>query len=154
MNTVNPDLVQRAIDHIDRDRLVKLVMDLVVNHSSDEHSWFQESRRSVDSPYRDYYYWQKEPPNNWIAFFGGSAWELDEQTGELLWADQWETHYREVMGSYRTGPRATPTIDGDRVVSIVSRDSKRFDRADAVLDAVNGHTAFGDHDHIVTGGPQ
>lgn len=45
---------------------------------------------------------------------------LDEQTGELLWADQWETHYREVMGSYRTGPRATPTIDGDRVYTLGS----------------------------------
>lgn len=45
---------------------------------------------------------------------------LDEKTGELLWEDEWETHYREVMGSYRTGPRATPTIDGDRVYSLGS----------------------------------
>ncbi|MBM98475.1 MAG: pyrrolo-quinoline quinone [Planctomycetaceae bacterium] len=45
---------------------------------------------------------------------------MDEATGELLWADEWETHYREVMGSYRTGPRAAPTIDGDRVYSLGS----------------------------------
>jgi outer membrane protein assembly factor BamB len=45
---------------------------------------------------------------------------LDEETGEVLWADQWETHYREVMGSYRTGPRATPTIDGNRVYTLGS----------------------------------
>ena len=45
---------------------------------------------------------------------------LDEQTGELLWADQWETHYREILGSYRTGPRATPTIDGNRVYTLGS----------------------------------
>ena len=63
-------------------RGMKLVMDLVVNHSSDEHPWFQESRRSKDNPYRDYYIWQPAPPNNWIAFFGGSAWEYDEATGE------------------------------------------------------------------------
>ncbi|MAV36174.1 MAG: pyrrolo-quinoline quinone [Planctomycetaceae bacterium] len=43
---------------------------------------------------------------------------VDEATGKLLWADEWETHYREIMGSYRTGPRATPTIDGDRVYAI------------------------------------
>ena len=43
---------------------------------------------------------------------------LDEKTGKLLWKDEWETHYRELMGSYRTGPRATPTIDGDRVYSV------------------------------------
>ena len=43
---------------------------------------------------------------------------LNEETGELLWADEWQTHYREIMGSYRTGPRATPTIDDDRVYAI------------------------------------
>lgn len=65
---------------------IKIMMDLVVNHSSDEHAWFQESRKSKDNPYRDYYIWKKpengEPPTNWGAAFGGSVWELDEQTGE------------------------------------------------------------------------
>ena len=65
---------------------MKLIMDLVVNHSSDEHRWFEESRKSKDNPYRDYYFWKKGknggPPNNWPSFFGGSAWEYDEQTGE------------------------------------------------------------------------
>ena len=63
---------------------IKLIMDLVVNHSSDEHAWFQESRKSKDNPYRDYYYWRdgKEggPPNNWTSFFEGSAWKYDELT--------------------------------------------------------------------------
>ena len=64
---------------------MKLVMDLVVNHTSDEHPWFQESRRSRENPYRDYYIW-KEPkaggmPNNWAARFRGPAWSWDEQTG-------------------------------------------------------------------------
>ena len=64
---------------------IKIVMDLVVNHTSDEHAWFIESRSSKDNPYRDYYIW-KDPkngkePNNWGACFGGSAWEFDERTG-------------------------------------------------------------------------
>lgn len=64
---------------------IRIVMDLVVNHTSDEHAWFIESRSSRENPHRDYYIW-KEPkdgkePNNWGACFGGSAWEFDEQTG-------------------------------------------------------------------------
>ena len=64
---------------------IRIVMDLVVNHTSDEHAWFIESRSSRDNPHRDYYIW-KEPkdgkePNNWGAWFGGSAWEFDEHTG-------------------------------------------------------------------------
>lgn len=90
-------------------RGIKLVMDLVVNHTSDEHPWFIESRKSKDNPYRDYYIW-REPqdivvapsprprgetsagtrttsevgrePNNWASFFSGSAWQFDETTGE------------------------------------------------------------------------
>ena len=65
-------------------RGIKILMDLVVNHTSDEHNWFIESRKSKDNPYRDYYIW-KEPvngkePNNWGGVFGGSAWEYDAQT--------------------------------------------------------------------------
>lgn len=67
-------------------RGLKLVMDLVANHSSDEHFWFQESKKSKDNPYRDYYIWQDgkdgHPPNNWESFFNGSAWELDPTTGQ------------------------------------------------------------------------
>ena len=63
-------------------REMKLVLDLVPNHSSDEHRWFQESRKSKDNPYRDYYFWEKEPPSNWTSFFSGSAWEHDALTDE------------------------------------------------------------------------
>ncbi|WP_139490842.1 glycoside hydrolase family 13 protein [Brevibacillus dissolubilis] len=67
-------------------RGMKLIMDLVVNHSSDEHVWFQESRKSKDNPYRDYYIWREgqdgHEPNNWVSCFSGSAWQYDEQTGE------------------------------------------------------------------------
>ena len=63
-------------------RGMRLLLDLVVNHSSDEHHWFRESRKSKDNPYRDYYYWKPEPPNNWKAFFGGTTWEHDPATDE------------------------------------------------------------------------
>lgn len=67
------------------ERGIRIMMDLVVNHTSDEHFWFVESRKSVDNPYRDYYIW-REPkadggcPNNWGSCFSGPAWEYDERT--------------------------------------------------------------------------
>ncbi|NLG82589.1 MAG: alpha-glucosidase [Bacilli bacterium] len=62
-------------------RGIKIVMDLVVNHTSSEHPWFIESRKSKDNPYRDYYIWRKEP-NGLRSVFGGSAWTYDEGTKE------------------------------------------------------------------------
>lgn len=75
------------------DRGIKIVMDLVVNHSSDDHPWFVESRSSKDNPKRDWYWWRParegmsagEPgaePTNWRSFFSGSVWQLDERTNE------------------------------------------------------------------------
>jgi oligo-1,6-glucosidase len=66
---------------------MRLIVDLVVNHTSDEHHWFVESRRSTESPYRDYYVWRDAsadggPPNNYPSFFGGSAWQLDQATDQ------------------------------------------------------------------------
>ena len=67
-------------------RGIRLLMDLVVNHTSDEHEWFVKSRESRDNPYRDYYIWRDpvdgHEPNEWVAAFGGSAWEFDEKTGQ------------------------------------------------------------------------
>ena len=66
------------------DRGIKIVMDLVVNHTSDEHPWFVESRKSKDNPYRDYYIWREgkdgKEPNNWGSCFSGSAWMYDDKT--------------------------------------------------------------------------
>lgn len=63
---------------------IKIVMDLVVNHTSDEHPWFIESRKSKDNPYRDYYIWRDgkdgKEPNNWGSCFSGPAWDYDEET--------------------------------------------------------------------------
>ncbi len=61
-------------------------MDLVVNHTSDEHPWFIEARKSRDNPKHDYYIWRDgkdgKEPNNWSSFFTPSAWEYNEPTGE------------------------------------------------------------------------
>lgn len=69
-------------------RGMKLILDLVINHTSDEHPWFIESRASKDSPKRDYYIWRDgkdgAEPNNWESIFGGSAWEYDERTGQYF----------------------------------------------------------------------
>lgn len=67
-------------------RCIRIVMDLVVNHTSDEHAWFTAARNDRNSPYRDYYIWRDgrgdNPPNNWGSWFGGSAWEHDETSGQ------------------------------------------------------------------------
>lgn len=71
-------------------RGLKLLLDFVPNHSSDQHPWFVESRSSRDNPKRDWYLWRDAapdggPPNNWISDFGGSAWEWDEATGQYYY---------------------------------------------------------------------
>lgn len=75
-----------------RKRGIKVVLDLVINHSSDQHAWFRASRSSRTSPYRDFYIWRDGkgpglPPNNWTSIFGGSAWQFDQTTG------QWYHHH-------------------------------------------------------------
>ena len=69
---------------------LKLLLDFVPNHSSDQHEWFRQSRTSRDNPKRDWYIWKDPapdggPPNNWISNFGGSAWQFDEATGQYYY---------------------------------------------------------------------
>ncbi|NDJ75757.1 MAG: alpha-glucosidase [Chloroflexi bacterium] len=70
-------------------RGIRIMLDCVMNHTSDEHPWFQESRSSRDSPKRDWYIWRDArhggPPNNWESVFGGSVWTLDEATGQYYY---------------------------------------------------------------------
>ena len=100
-------------------RNIRVVMDLVLNHTSDEHQWFIESRKSLDNPYRDYYLWAKGKivngeevePTNWASFFGGSAWKKDEVT---------ELHHVHVAHRDRTIERVSgaPVVqDGLTVVA-------------------------------------
>lgn len=72
---------------------LKVIMDLVINHTSDEHEWFKEGRKSKDNPYHDYYFWRKgkkpngkKPPNNWLSTFSGPGWSYDEKL------DEWFLH--------------------------------------------------------------
>ncbi|EGV62471.1 alpha-D-glucosidase (maltase) (alpha-amylase) (MALT) (MAZS) [Yamadazyma tenuis] len=78
------------IDQIHK-RGMRLILDLVINHTAAEHKWFQESKSSKTNPKRDWYIWKppkydskgnRQPPNNWVSYFSGSAWEYDETTGE------------------------------------------------------------------------
>jgi alpha-glucosidase len=66
-------------------RGIRVVIDLVLNHTSIDHPWFRESRASRDSARRDWYVWQEAPPNNWMSYFGGSAWEPDSTTGDCYY---------------------------------------------------------------------
>jgi alpha-glucosidase len=73
-------------------RGIRIIMDFVINHTSDQHAWFKESRSSKDNPKRDWYVWrdgkgENQPPNNWLSTFGGPAWKYDSTTG------QWYYHY-------------------------------------------------------------
>lgn len=75
-----------------RQQNIRIILDLVVNHTSDKHPWFIESRSSRTNPKRDWYIWRDgkgpgQPPNNWISDFGGSAWQFDPKT------NQWYYHY-------------------------------------------------------------
>lgn len=100
-------------------RSMKLVMDLVVNHTSDEHPWFTESRRGPDSPKRDCYWWRPArqgsapgtpdaEPNNWRSFFSGPAWEYDEP------GDAYYLHLFSANSPTSTGriPRSAPPSTG------------------------------------------
>jgi len=71
-------------------RNIHVILDLVLNHTSDQHPWFKESRKSRDNPYHDWYIWKDPsprggPPNNWLSIFGGSGWEFDAQLGQYYY---------------------------------------------------------------------
>ena len=90
---VNPDYgtlddFHRLLDGAHQ-RGIRLILDLVLNHTSDQHPWFLESRLSRDNPRRDWYVWRdgrdESPPNNWLSIFGGPAWTLDDATGQYYY---------------------------------------------------------------------
>lgn len=131
---------------------IKIMMDLVVNHTSDEHAWFVESRKSVDNPYRDFYIWRKgkedgSEPNNWGSCFSGSAWKYDPQTDmyflhlfstkqpDLNWDNpQVREHVYDMMNWW-----CEKGIDGFRmdVISLISK-------PDGLPDGEAGENGYGD----------
>ncbi|SFK40959.1 trehalose-6-phosphate hydrolase [Halobacillus dabanensis] len=142
------------------DRGMKLIMDIVVNHTSTEHHWFQESKKSKDNPYRDYYIWRKpvngEEPTNWQSKFGGNAWEYDKETGQyylhlfdVTQADlNWENEQmrEEIYEMMRFW--AERGVDGFRldVINLISKDQE-FPNDD-------GSVAPGDGRKFYTDGPR
>jgi oligo-1,6-glucosidase len=141
---------------------IKMIMDLVVNHTSDEHRWFEESRKSKNNPYRDYYIWRPGknggPPNNWKSVFGGSAWEYDERTGEyylhLFTRKQpdlnWENPELRKEIYKMMNWWLDKGIDGFRmdVINMISKPQNLMDLPDASLD---GYTA---NLSAITNGPR
>ncbi|KAA9028477.1 alpha,alpha-phosphotrehalase [Niallia endozanthoxylica] len=140
---------------------IKILMDIVVNHTSTEHTWFIESRSFKDSPYRDYYIWKDgkngEPPTNWASKFGGNAWQYDEETGQyylhlfdITQADlNWENEQvrNEVYDMMKFW--LDKGVDGFRldVINLISKD-QRF------LDDDDGSTPPGDGRKFYTDGPK
>ena len=143
-------------------RDIKILMDLVVNHTSDEHKWFIESRKSKDNKYRDYYIW-KDPrdgkaPNNWGGAFAGSAWEYDENTDmyflhcfskkqpDLNWENpEVRKEVQELVKFW-----LDKGIDGFRmdVINMISKDQ-------AFPDGVKAEESlYGDKDPIIMNGPR
>ncbi|MDA9773469.1 alpha-glucosidase [Saprospiraceae bacterium] len=130
------------------ERGMKLIMDLVVNHTSDEHNWFEESRKSKDNPYRDYYFWKPGkdggPPNNWKSFFGGSAWQYDALTDEyflhLFTKKQPDLNWENPMVREDVYDVlkfwCDKGIDGFRM-DVIPLISKRLDFSDTTLDSFN-----------------
>jgi alpha-glucosidase len=146
-------------------RGMKLILDLVPNHTSDEHAWFVESRSSRDNPKRDWYIWRDPapdggPPNNWLSFFGGPAWTFDEQTGQYYMhqfvKQQPELNYRnpEVVAALLDTLRfwLDKGVDGFRVdvIWLMIKDALfRDEPLDPHWDGVNPHARL---QHIYTAG--
>ncbi|WP_163538496.1 alpha,alpha-phosphotrehalase [Gracilibacillus sp. YIM 98692] len=138
-------------------RGLKIIMDIVVNHTSTEHHWFKEARKSVDNPYRDYYIWKggdpSEPPTNWQSKFGGSAWEYEKSTeqyylhlfdvtqADLNWEkDQVRRDVYEMMRFW-----LDKGVDGFRldVINLISKD-QRFPNDDGSLPPGDGRRFYTD----------
>jgi len=124
---------------------IKIILDLVPNHTSNMNKWFQESRKSKDNPYSNYYIWADEPLNNWTASFGGSAWQYDDLRGQyylhsyaveqpdLNWDEPKVREEIKAVIDFWVGLG----VDGFRI-DVIDQISKDFER---------GWAAFGPHLH-------
>ncbi|EGQ3065815.1 alpha,alpha-phosphotrehalase [Staphylococcus pseudintermedius] len=156
-------------------RGLKVMLDIVINHTSTEHEWFQQAQQSVDNPYRDYYFFRRSedgPPTNWLSKFGGNAWQYDEQTdayylhlfdvtqADLNWDNPEVRHALYEMINYWIDFG----VDGFRfdVINLISKDTfedsneigKEYytdgPRVHDYIHEMNRHT-FGDRDMMTVG---
>ncbi|MDU0373664.1 alpha,alpha-phosphotrehalase [Staphylococcus pseudintermedius] len=156
-------------------RGLKMMLDIVINHTSTEHEWFQQAQQSVDNPYRDYYFFRRSedgPPTNWLSKFGGNAWQYDEQTdayylhlfdvtqADLNWDNPEVRHALYEMMNYWIDFG----VDGFRfdVINLISKDTfedsneigKEYytdgPRVHDYIHEMNRHT-FGDRDMMTVG---
>lgn len=156
-------------------RGLKMMLDIVINHTSTEHEWFQQAQQSVDNPYRDYYFFRRSedgPPTNWLSKFGGNAWQYDEQTdayylhlfdvtqADLNWDNPEVCHALYEMINYWIDFG----VDGFRfdVINLISKDTfedsneigKEYytdgPRVHDYIHEMNRHT-FGDRDMMTVG---
>ncbi|HHU6751505.1 TPA: alpha,alpha-phosphotrehalase [Staphylococcus pseudintermedius] len=156
-------------------RGLKMMLDIVINHTSTEHEWFQQAQQSVDNPYRDYYFFRRSedgPPTNWLSKFGGNAWQYDEQTdayylhlfdvtqADLNWDNPAVRHALYEMINYWIDFG----VDGFRfdVINLISKDTLKDSseigkeyytdgpRVHDYIHEMNRHT-FGDRDMMTVG---
>ena len=156
-------------------RGLKMMLDIVINHTSTEHEWFQQAQQSVDNPYRDYYFFRRSedgPSTNWLSKFGGNAWQYDEQTdayylhlfdvtqADLNWDNPEVRHALYEMINYWIDFG----VDGFRfdVINLISKDTfedsneigKEYytdgPRVHDYIHEMNRHT-FGDRDMMTVG---
>ncbi|GKX29185.1 oligo-1,6-glucosidase [Vallitalea longa] len=146
-------------------RGIRLIMDLVINHTSDEHKWFVESSKSKDNPYREYYIWEKgkngKEPNNWTSFFSGPAWNYDYKTNE--WSMHiWSKKQMDLNWNYKPMRNdlyeminwwLDKGIDGFRldVINFISKESQLPDGHTMIEELIGvcgvENYAFGPHVH-------
>jgi glycosidase len=157
-NGVHPDFGDMAtMDRLIAEahkRGIRIILDFVPNHSSNEHPWFLESRSSPDSPKRDWYIWRDakpegSPPNNWIAVFGGPAWEWDRKTQQYYLHSflpeqpdlNWRTPRRRCTTCCASDGRG---VDGFRidVIDRTPRPQLVTTAGQPALRSVNGQTAL------------
>jgi alpha-glucosidase len=140
------DDFRRFLDQAHR-RDLRLIIDLVLNHTSDQHSWFLESRSSRMNPKRDWYIWKdgknEGPPNNWYAIFGGSAWEYDPETGQYYY----HFFFKEQPDLNWCNPEVKQAMfDAVRFWLDLGVDGFRLDAIGTIFE----HPDFPDHDADIT----
>ena len=123
---------------------IKIIMDLVPNHTSSEHKWFKESKKSKNNKYSDYYYWFDEPPNKWTSCFGGTAWEYCEERGQYYL----HSYAKEQPDLNFTNPNVLKEIqDVIDYWANLGVDGFRCDVIDQISKNFSGANAFGPHLH-------